>query len=162
MVREMRPKRKYAALRAVLFSILGIWAFVIIALQVLLNSKVMTRVVNAVASEYIDGSIVFDKVTASMFRSFPYFNVTIDDFSITYPHDRFSSFDDSLSVNDFLMRQGRGTETDTLAHFDRFSAAIDYVSLIFGKYRIRLAELSSPRVFAHQYDSLNANWNVFI
>lgn len=157
----MRPKRKYAALRAVLFSILGIWAFVIIALQVLLNSKVMTRVVNAVASEYIDGSIVFDKVTASMFRSFPYFNVTIDDFSITYPHDRFSSFDDSLSVNDFLMRQGRGTETDTLAHFDRFSAAIDYVSLIFGKYRIRLAELSSPRVFAHQYDSLNANWNVF-
>jgi uncharacterized protein involved in outer membrane biogenesis len=158
--RKNKPKRKHAALRAVIFSILGLWALVIIALQVLLNSKVITRVVDKVASEYIDGSIEFSRITASMFRSFPYFNVTIDSCSVTYPHDKFAAFDDSLGIDDFMMRQGRGAEADTLVHFDRFSAAIDYVSLFFGKYHIRQAELSRPKIFAHQYDSLNANWNI--
>lgn len=58
---------------------------IIIVLQIALNSKVLTRVVNDVAKEYVDGDVTFTGVKASMFKSFPNLNVTIDNFSITYP-----------------------------------------------------------------------------
>ena len=84
-------------LRPALWTIFGVWAVIIIVLQIALNSKVLTRVVNDVAKEYVDGDVTFTGIKASMFKSFPNLNVTIDNFSITYPHDRFAAFD-SLDV----------------------------------------------------------------
>ena len=71
-------------LRPALWTIFGVWAVIIIVLQIALNSKVLTRVVNDVAKEYVDGDVTFTGIKASMFKSFPNLNVTIDNFSITY------------------------------------------------------------------------------
>jgi len=95
-------------LRPALWTIFGVWAVIIVVLQIALNSKVLTRVVNDVAKEYVDGDVTFTGIKASMFKSFPNLNVTIDNFSITYPHDRFAAFD-SLDVPGGYLRARRGS-----------------------------------------------------
>ena len=147
--------------KPVLWSLLGIWAVVIIALQIILNSSVLTRIVNDVANEYVEGDVTFSGIKASMFRSFPNLNVTIDDFSITYPHDRFAAFDSPEVPGGYLLDSGRGESADTLAHFRKLSVSVNYLAAIAGRIRIRHASLDHPRIFAHQYDSTSANWNLF-
>lgn len=134
---------------------------IIIVLQIALNSKVLTRVVNDVAKEYVDGDVTFTGIKASMFKSFPNLNVTIDNFSITYPHDRFAAFDSLDVPGGYLLKSGRGEGADTLAHFREFSVSVNYLAAATGRLRIRHAILDHPRIFAHQYDSTTANWNMF-
>lgn len=148
-------------LKPVLWVLLGIWAVLIVALQVVLDSKVLTRIVNGMANEYIDGEVSFSGIDASMFRSFPNLNVTVEDFSITYPRERFAAFDSTDVPGGYLLEAGRGEVSDTLAHFRKLSASINYIQAAFGKIKIRHAALEHPRVFAHQYDSTTANWNIF-
>lgn len=147
--------------KPVLWTLLGIWAVVIIALQIILNSSVLTRIVSDVANEYVEGDVTFSGIKASMFKSFPNLNVTIDDFSITYPHDRFAAFDSPVAPGGYLLDSGRGESADTLAHFRKLSVSVNYLAAIAGRIRIRHASLDHPRIFAHQYDSTSANWNLF-
>lgn len=147
--------------KPVLWTLLGIWAVVIIALQIILNSSVLTRIVSDVANEYVEGDVTFSGIKASMFKSFPNLNVTIDDFSITYPHDRFAAFDSPVVPGGYLLDSGRGESADTLAHFRKLSVSVNYIAAIAGRIRIRHAILDHPRIFAHQYDSTTANWNMF-
>jgi len=148
-------------LKPVLWTILGIWAVIVIVLQIALNSKVLTRIVDEAAKEYVDGDVSFSGIKASMFRSFPNLNVTIDNFSITYPHDRFAAFDSLDAPGGHLLGSGRGETADTLAHFRKLSVSINYLAAATGRIRIRHAMLDHPRIFAHQYDSTSANWNIF-
>lgn len=147
--------------KPVLWTLLGIWAVVIIALQIILNSSVLTRIVSDVANEYVEGDVTFSGIKASMFKSFPNLNVTIDDFSITYPHDRFAAFDSPVVPGGYLLDSGRGESADTLAHFRKLSVSVNYLAAIACRIRIRHASLDHPRIFAHQYDSTSANWNLF-
>ena len=148
-------------LKPVLWVVLGIWVVVVIVLQIALNSKVLARIVNEAANEYVDGDVSFSGIKASMFRSFPNLNVTIDDFSITYPHDRFAAFDSLDVPGNYLLDSGRGEAADTLAHFRKLSVSVNYLAAATGRIRIRHAMLDHPRIFAHQYDSTSANWNIF-
>ncbi len=148
-------------LRPVLWALLGIWAVVIIALQVALNSSVLTRIVDRMAEEYVDGDVAFSGIKASMFKSFPNLNVTVENFSLTYPHDRFAAFDSLDTPGGYLLGAGRGETADTLAHFRKLSVSVNYLAAAVGRIRIRRAELEHPRIFAHQYDSTSANWNIF-
>ncbi|MBP5218121.1 MAG: hypothetical protein J6Z47_04150, partial [Bacteroidales bacterium] len=148
-------------LKGLLLAFLGLWAVVIIALQLVLSSAFLTKVVNRLADRYVDGTVSFSDVKASMFRSFPNLNVTIGDFSLTYPHDRFAAYDSVATVSDRLRNLGRGSEVDTLAHFDRLSVSVNYIDLIRKKLDIRHVVLEHPRVFAHKYDSTAANWKMF-
>ena len=148
-------------LKGILLAFLGLWAVVIIALQLLLSSAFLTKVVNRLADRYVDGTVTFSDVKASMFKSFPNLNVSIGDFSLTYPHDRFAAYDSVATVSDSLRNLGRGTEMDTLAHFDRLSVSVNYMDLIRKKLNIRHVVLEHPRVFAHRYDSTATNWKMF-
>lgn len=148
-------------LRPVLWIVLGIWAIVVIALQVVLNSSVLTRIADKIADEYVDGDVTFSSIKASMFKSFPNLNVTVDNFSITYPHDRFAAFDSLDVPGSYLLGSGRGETADTLAHFRRLSVSVNYLAAAIGRIRIRHASLDHPRVFAHQYGPAAANWNMF-
>ena len=148
-------------LKGILIAFLGLWAVVIIALQLLLSSAFLTKVVNRLADRYVDGTVTFSDVKASMFRSFPNLNVSIGDFSLTYPHDRYAAYDSVATVSDSLRNMGRGTDLDTLAHFDRLSVSVNYVDLLRKKLNIRHVVLEHPRVFAHRYDSTAANWKMF-
>ena len=146
---------------------MGLVAALFIIIQVALNSKVLGRIVGKIAAEFVDGDLTFSRIHASVFTSFPNLAVTIDDFTLTYPHEKFAAYD-SLQIDDLARRRfslvkagwGRETAIDTLASFTRARLSLDYVSLVSGRYHVPLVELDKPRVFLHRYDTSAANWNV--
>ena len=152
-------------LKGVAIGIVALIVLVFLAIQIALNSRVLTRIVNKVAATLVDGEVSFGKVRASVFTSFPHLSVTADDFSLIYPHDKFAAYD-SLSAKSAipsrrnLMEAGRGEVMDTLASFSSLSASINYMDLLKGRYTIRHASLSHPRIFAHMYTANEANWNI--
>ena len=153
-------KRKHRLLKAVLIFLAALLVILVVAVQLILNSSFLTKTVTKIASSYIDGDVEFGNIEASVFKSFPFVNVSIDDFSLTYPHDRFAQFD-SVGVHNALRKEGRNPEKDTLASFRNLSVSMNYVSAIKGDIRIHSGELSKARVFAHMFDEENASWNVF-
>lgn len=138
----------------------GIWLALILILEVMLSTPLVTNTVNRVAAEYIDGDMNFGKVSASLFRNFPAVTVTLEDFNLTYPSDRFDAKEQSGPQGE-LLYMGTGEEADTLASFSRFSASLSLTPLIFGNISIPQVELTGPRIYAHVYDDDTANWNIF-
>ena len=157
----MKGKR---ILKGVLIGIAVLLAAVLIALKAVMTPKYLTKIVRDVASEYIEGDLAFNEVRASVLRSFPFLNVTIDDCSLTYPHDRYSRFDSlrTDSTSRFsLVNAGRAEVADTLASFRKFSASVNYLSFIKKKkVDIHAVELKHPRIFAHYFDSTAASWDI--
>ena len=140
--------------------ITGIWMTILVALELFLTSSALTGIVNKVASEFIDGELSFGKVELSMFKRFPSACLTMEDFSITYPADRFDE-DENGGADGKLFRSGRGEVSDTLAAFKRFSASLRLGPAVTGKVRIPYIELTEPKIHAHRYSNGNANWNIF-
>ena len=146
-------------LKVVLWFI-GIWAALLVILQLTLSEKVLTKVVNRYAAEYIDGDISFGSASVSMFKRFPRIFLTLEDFAVTYPADRFD-VQEKMGAQGHLMYSGCGETADTLASFQRFSASINVMSLAGGTVRIPHLRLVQPRIFAHTYANGDVNWNIF-
>jgi len=148
--------------RNLLLGIIGVLLLILVALQVVLRPKVLTLIVNRLAAEYVDGDVAFSRIKASVIKSFPYLNVTADDFALTYPHDKFARYDSLYTEKGrfSLLNAGREATTDTLASFRRLEVSLNYMDLLKGSYDIRNASLSHPRIFAHYYDSTAANWDI--
>lgn len=144
----------------VLLWIAGIWMTILVALQVLISPKALSGFVDKFASEYIDGDLSFSKVRLRMFRHFPNVGLSIEDCALTYPAERFDSLE-AAGPQARLVFRGTGETADTLISVRRFSAGLNAGALLFGKISIPHVIVSQPRVFAHSYDSLNANWNIF-
>ena len=155
-------RRKRRALKIVLWTLAVLFLLLVASIQLILNTSFLTGMVNGVAADYVEGNVSFSGIKASMFRSFPNLNVSMDDFILTYPHERFASYDSLIPPGDSLHYKGWGRETgtDTLASFDRLSISLNYVEAIRKKIRIHHAILEHPRIFIHSYDSLQANWNI--
>lgn len=152
--------RRKRLLRAVCW-IAGIWAVLLVALQILLSPAFLTRTVERIADDYIDGTLEFGRVSASVFRHFPNVSVTLDSMSITYPSERFAALDTTGGRN-WMLRRGKGPQADTLASFDRFTVSINVLSLIGKEIRIPYAQMKKPRIFAKSYNDSTANWNIFM
>ena len=144
----------------ILLWIIGIWIGIMIAAQIVLSTSVLTNIVNKVAAEYVDGSISFGKANVSLFRRFPKVSMTLEDFSITYPAERFDSLE-RAGVQGHMLYHGCGEQEDTLASFKEFSASVRLIPLLRGRISIPHVNLVKPRIFAHSYDEENANWNIF-
>ena len=162
----MGKSGKRKALKVVLWSLAGLWILVIIALQVALSPRFLTRMANRLSAEYVDGSVTFSKVNASMFRSFPHLNISVEDFTLTYPHSLFASRDSLIQSGDSLHTAGWGpsgdgeAQADTLASLDRLSLSVNYMEALRKRIRIPHLILEHPRIFLHAFDSTEANWNV--
>lgn len=157
---DKKRTRPLMKIMKVLLWIAGIWLGILIALQVLVSPKVLSGIVDKFASEYIDGDLSFSNVRLRMFRHFPNVGISIEDCALTYPAERFDSLE-AAGPQARLVFQGTGETADTLISVRRFSAGINAGALLFGKVSIPHIIVSQPRVFAHSYDSLNANWNIF-
>ena len=155
--KKTRPAMK---ILKVLMWIAGIWLAILLVLQVLVSPKVLSGIVDKFASEYIDGDLSFSRVRLRMFRHFPNVGISIENCALTYPAERFDSLE-AAGPQARLIFQGTGETADTLISVRRFSAGINAGALLFGKVSIPHIIVSQPRVFAHSYDSLNANWNIF-
>lgn len=145
----------------ILLWILGLWAALTIAAEIALTSPFVTKTINRYAAEYIDGNLSFGRASVSLFRDYPSVNLKLEDFSITYPSDRFDS-SERIGAQGHLMRAGRGETVDTLASFSRFSVSISPAKLLFGRIDIPSVELVKPRIFAHIYGDGKTNMDMFI
>ena len=141
--------------------IIGIWLALMTVLQIVLSPGVMTRIINNVAAEFVDGDISFGKASVSVFKRFPKVTLSMEDFSITYPADRFDSLE-RAGVQGHLLYHGCGETADTLASFEELSASLSLFPLLKGTIRVPHVSLVKPRIFAHSYDEENANWNLFV
>ena len=157
----MKPGK---VIRNVLIAVAGLLVAVLVALQVILRPAVLTKLVNKFAADYVEGDVSFGNIKAHVIKSFPFLNLEADDFSLTYPHERYAQWDTIYpdSGRRFsLMKAGRGEEVDTLASFRHLSVSLNYMGIIRGDgFHIRKAELMHPRIFAHYYDSSAANWDI--
>lgn len=142
----------------VLLCLVGVWALLLVAVQVALSPRVLTRLADRLAAEYVDGDVDFGEVRLSVFRSFPYLNVGFRDFSLTYPSGRFESQEDSSY---YMMRQGRGPGADTLASIRGLHASVNLSALLAGTVKLPSLVLDKPRIFAKNYADGSANWNIF-
>lgn len=150
---------KHRWLKALLIvpgTILGLF----LALQIVLNSRIVDKVVDKYAAQYIDGTLDYSDVKVSLLRNFPAVRLSIDSLSVTYPHDRYAAWD-SLGVQSRLREAGRGDRADTLARIGRFYVAMNPWPLIHGKVRVKFVGIKGLRAFAHVYNDSTANWNMF-
>lgn len=158
----MEKKERNIAVRILKFILwaVGTWAVLLFAVQMLLSTSAVNRLIDRYAPEYIDGKLEFSKVRVDMFRHFPNIGISIEDGSLTYPSDRFESLRRE-SPQGRLLYSGCGEEADTLASFRHFSAGINVAALLKGKIGISHIVMVRPRIFAHSFDSTNVNWDIF-
>ncbi len=156
---EGKPKRRFRGLKIVLGLILGLWLLVVLALQLVLTDSFLTKTVNSLAADYVDGDLKFGRISASAFRSFPNLNLEIEDALLVYPHDRFAAYD-TTGFPHRLRDAGRAPVMDTLASFRRLSVSVDYMAALRKTIHVHKAILDGARIFAHRYDSTAANWNI--
>ena len=138
----------------------GVILGLMIVLEVVLSGTFLTRIVEKVAADFVDGDVSFGKASVSMFRRFPAAVLTLEDFSVTYPAERFDSLE-SAGVQGHLMYKGTAEVADTLASFSRFAVGVNIPALISGTVHVPYMRLDKPRVFAHSYADGSANWNIF-
>ncbi len=157
-----QPKKKTVAGRIfrTFLWIVGIWATLLVTLQIVLSSGVLNKAIEKFTEEYIDGDLQFETVKANMFKHFPYVGIVMKNGSLTYPADRFDELE-AKSVQGRMLYHGCGETVDTLASFRLFSAGVDMLSLMKGKINISHVVMVKPRIFAHSYDEKHANWNIF-
>ncbi len=139
----------------------GIWMALLVIIEITMSSSLMTRTVGRIAAGHVDGDIEFGDISLSMFRRFPKATITLDDFSVTYPADRFDIIE-RTGPQGHLQYKGCGADADTLASFKRFSASINLGALATGRISIKDVSLTQPRIFAHRYADGSANWDMFI
>ena len=151
-------------LRNIVLALLGLALLLLVALQVILRPKVLTPLVNRFAEQYAEGGeLRFSRVRASVIKDFPFLNFTLDSLAIVYPHERYAWYDSSLVEKGRfpLLQAGRAPGMDTLASFQKLEASLNLVNYLKKtSYDIRRVELDRPRIFAHQYDSTAANWDI--
>lgn len=138
----------------------GIFAVLILTVQLVLSSSLLTGLINKYGDQFIDGDINFGKAQVSLLKRFPKVTMTLEDFSITYPAERFDSLE-KAGVQGHMLYHGCSDIADTLASFKEFSASIRLLPLLKGDIHIPHISMVKPRIFAHSYDEQNANWNIF-
>lgn len=138
----------------------GIWLGLMVVIQLVLSSSILTGLINKYGDQFIDGDINFGKAQVSLFRRFPKVTMTLEDFSITYPAERFDSLE-RAGVQGHMLYHGCGDLADTLASFKEFSASVRVLPMLKGEIHIPHIRMVKPRIFAHSYDENNANWNIF-
>ena len=137
----------------------GIWLALLLIVQVVLSPKVIDRLIDKHASGYVDGKIHIGKASMSLFRHFPNVGMTLEDFHITYPADRYDTLE-TKGAQGHLALKGLGREADTLASFRRMSVSLNLASLITGRLNIPYAELTKPRIFLHRYHDGQSNLDI--
>lgn len=140
--------------------IAGIWIGLMVIIQIVLSPAVLTKTANKIAAEFVDGEISFGKAYVSVLKHFPKVTLSLEDFTITYPAERFDSLE-RAGVQGHMLYHGTGETADTLASFKELSASLRLLPLVKGEFHIPHVSLVQPRIFAHSYNEGTANWNMF-
>lgn len=148
-------------------SVSGFVLILLIVSQILLSPRVCTSLVMKHYPQYIDAKLDCERVYVSLFRHFPAITANIDNLVITYPSERYDSI--RSAGGKFLMEYAGASRAagdslacrmDTLASFDRFTAAVNVLPLLRGSVNVKKLELMHPRAFLHVFNDSTANYNI--
>lgn len=159
-MRILRIGKTIKIIGKVILWIIGIWAGLLLLVQIILCPPILSRIIDSLADEYLEADLTFSKASVSVLRHFPRITLNLEDAEITYPHDRFDSLEQQ-SVQNALLYHGCGEAADTLAAIHRLSVSVSLSALLTGDLKFPDIEIDSPRIYAHYYDAENANWNIF-
>ncbi|MCQ2178352.1 MAG: hypothetical protein MJY42_05665, partial [Bacteroidales bacterium] len=137
----------------------------LVVLQIVLSPSVCTSIIKKYAPRFIEGQFEAKRIYVSVFSHFPAITANMEDLLVTYPAERFDSSEISGVRNRTVYAgtfRGRPGEVpmDTLASFDRFSAALNLLSLMRGTINIKEIELVHPRAFLHFYADGKSNLDI--
>lgn len=145
-------------LARILGIIVAVFAVIILALQLTLNSAWMRKKVDSIAANALEnGQLRYSRLH---FKTFPNIVAEADSLSITYPHELFSEFD-RVGVRGPLLAEGRGAVEDTLLAADRFSVAVNPWRLLLGRIRMKRLHLDHPQLYYHAYTPGHSNLDIF-
>ena len=145
-------------LAKILGIIIAVFAVIILALQLVLNSAWMrSKIEKIAANAIVDGQLRYSSLR---FRTFPYIGAEADSLSITYPHELFSQYD-ALGVRGPLLAEGRGAVEDTLLAAGRLALSVNPWKLFCGRIRVRQLALEHPQIYYHAYSEGHSNLDVF-
>ncbi len=144
-------------LKIALITIVGLVLVIFAGLQIALNSKLVTNLVDDLAKEYVDGTLGYSRLRVHLLRRFPRISITLDDLALTYPHERFASFDGGEFPGGEFSEPGRGESADTLLSLGRLELSVSPLRFLHGELVVNELSLSGIRAFIHNYDSLSTN-----
>ena len=145
-------------LAKILGIIIAVFAVIILALQLVLNSAWMRGKIEKIAANAIvDGQLRYSSLR---FKTFPFIGAEADSLSITYPHELFSQYD-ALGVRGPLLAEGRGAVEDTLLAAGRLALSVNPWKLFCGRIRVRQLALEHPQIYYHAYSEGHSNLDVF-
>lgn len=157
-------KKVFKRIRNLLLGLAALVLLLLVAFQVVMRPAVLTRIVNRLADDYVEGSVNFDRVKAHAIKSFPYLHLEASRFSITYPHERYAPYDSLYPETERrfdLRKAGRGETVDTLASFGELDVWFNYMAFLRkDEIHIRRLRLTRPRIFAHDFGDGRANWDI--
>lgn len=148
-------------------SALGFVLVLLVVAQILLSPGVCTSLVLKHYPQFIDAKLDCDRVYVSLFSHFPAVTADIDNLAITYPSERFDSI--RAAGSRYLMEyagvsravpDSLAPRMDTLASFERFTAAVNVLPLLRGCVNVKKLELMHPRAFLHVFNDSTANYNI--
>lgn len=153
-------KSSFRPLRILLCGILMLVCLVLVALQIILNSNFLRQTITRLAADYVEGNATIGNVEISVFSTFPFLNLELEDVLVTYPHERFSQFD-TLFFPSPIRSEGMGENgVDTLARIGRAKVRLNYMAALRGDISVQRAQLSGVRAFAHHYTPDRFNWEI--
>lgn len=146
---EKKPlkHKRFRWLKITLGIIAGIWAAFLIVMHIVVNPAFLMRMADKYIPQYVDADVHIGNISASVLKSFPNLNIEVNDFIVTYPHDRYSRYD-SIGADGILRHAGRSETVDTLAAVRKMTLSVNYLSALVGRVRIHEASLDKPH-FSH-------------
>ena len=124
-------RKAWKIIRNILIGVLALVLVILVVFQILMRPSVLTRTVNRLAADYVEGDVSFQEVRAHIVKSFPFVTVDAKDFAITYPHERYAVYDSiypSAGRRFNLMRMGNARDSsgvDTLVALRRLHVSLN-------------------------------------
>jgi len=144
------------ALKILGIVLLSIVVLLVTTLGTVLSPGCLNRIATTLASDFIDGQIKLGTIELKILRSFPNLELSIEDLTIEYSHDRFAKFDGFHSK-----KAGYGGESDTLVLVKDLSLNLNCMRLLNdGEVCVNNASIHSARFFIHAFDSLTTNLDI--
>lgn len=153
----MISSRGKKAIAVVLAVLVGLSVLLFSVVGIMLRSGAAGRILVPYIAGFVDADVSYDRLSATLLH-IPKVTLSVENLSVTYPHDRFESFGDGDVP---FSGGGRGDESDTLARVSSLKAGINILELMHGRIYVSHADVHGLRLYAEAFDDSTANWNVF-
>lgn len=150
-----RPLRVLAKAVGILVAVVFL---LLLSLHFVVHSDIPARLVEKLAARYVDGD--FSMSGLKVRTNLSMLNIDIDTLRVTYPHERFSEYDNA-GRGSRMLQAGRNEAADTLLSFNSLSIRFNLDAFLQQRrLQVQKLHLEGLRGFVHKYDDGVSNLSV--